>query len=89
LKNFIIIIIITIIIIIIIIIFFFFFYGASACFRAMASPTFFLQSSYISEASVEVSKQIQVFQGGVVSPMSNLNPNLEDQGIPFCLGHHL
>jgi hypothetical protein len=66
--------------------FFYFVYGASACFRAMASPTFFLQSSYISEASVEVSKQIQVFQGGVGSPMSNLNPQPGGPGYPFLSG---
>jgi hypothetical protein len=38
-------------------------------------------------ALLEVSRQIQVLRGGVVSPTPN--PNLEDQGVPFCLGHHL
>jgi hypothetical protein len=43
--------------------FFFFLYGALAHFRTMVSPTF-----SFSEASVEVSRQIQVLRGGVVSP---------------------
>jgi hypothetical protein len=38
-----------------------------------------------SEASVEISKQIKDLHGGVARP----TPNLEDQGVSFCLGHHL
>jgi hypothetical protein len=60
--------------------FFFFFsssfssYDVSARFRAMASSTFVLHSSYFSEVSVDVSKQIQVLQGEVVSPTPNPQP---------------
>jgi hypothetical protein len=43
------------------------------------------QISSSSEASVDVSKQIQDLQDGLVSP----TPNLENQGMPFCLGHNL
>jgi hypothetical protein len=59
--------------------FFFFFYGISARFRDMASPTFFP-----SEASGEVSRQIQLLQGGVVSPTPN--PQLGGPGYPFLSG---
>jgi hypothetical protein len=59
--------------------YFFFFYGASNRFRDTASPIFFL-----SEASVEVSRQIQVLQGKVVSP--TLNPQTGGPVYPFLSG---
>jgi hypothetical protein len=53
-------------------------------------PVFFPcppQSPSFSESSVQVSRPIQVLQGGVVNPTPNLQPG--GPGCPFCLGHHL
>jgi hypothetical protein len=50
----------------------------------MASPIFLLLHSYFSEASVEISKQIQVLQGEIVSPTPNPQPG--GPGCPFLSG---